>query len=60
MDEVGEAISESSDVRPDAQGYAISCVCVCVSLQAHTVPVTAHWELARHKLDGEWEVRRSV
>lgn len=32
MDEVGEAISESSDVRPDAQGYAISCVCVCVSL----------------------------
>lgn len=28
MDEVGEAISESSDVRPDAQGYAISCVCV--------------------------------
>lgn len=36
MDEVGEAISESSDVRPDAQGYAISCVCVCVYLYKPT------------------------
>lgn len=35
MDEVGEAISESSDVRPDAQGYAIP-VCVCVYLYKPT------------------------
>lgn len=38
--EVEAAIRETSSVRPEAQGYGL--VYICVSFQAHTVPVTAH------------------
>lgn len=37
-----KAISESSDVRPEARGCSLVLFYVCVSLQAHTVPATAH------------------
>lgn len=32
-------------MRPEARGSTVfhKCVCDCVSFQAHTVPVTAHW-----------------
>lgn len=52
----GKAISESSGVRPEARGYGL-VLRMCASLQAHTVPVTAHWQLAQHRNEAGQRVK---